>query len=60
MGEEKVYCRHEGENSQRHLEGCRLNMAMRGGVWERVERKRREEEQRGYLGTQRPRDQEDM
>lgn len=26
MAEEKAYGRYEGENSQRHLEGSRLNM----------------------------------
>ena len=28
--EQKVYCRYEGEYSQRHLEGSRLNWTMMG------------------------------
>jgi hypothetical protein len=28
MVEEKVYCKYEEENSQRHLKGSRLNCAM--------------------------------
>lgn len=28
MVEEEIYCRHEGEHSQRHLERSRLNMAV--------------------------------
>lgn len=29
--EEKVCCRYEGDHSQRHLEGSRLNQALRRG-----------------------------
>jgi hypothetical protein len=31
MEEEKVYYRSEGDYSQRHMEGSRLNQAGRGG-----------------------------
>jgi hypothetical protein len=36
----EVYCRYEGECSQRHLEGSTLNWAMRGEGEERREKKR--------------------
>ena len=55
MVEKKVYCRSEGENSQRFLEGSilkltsRINWAMGIGWWER----KREEP-----GTKRAEDQE--
>lgn len=38
----EVYCRYEGECSQRHLEGSTLNWAMRGEGEERREKKRGE------------------
>ena len=40
MSEEKVYCRHRGELSHRHLEGSRLN-STRGGSSEREREERR-------------------
>ncbi|MGE9641887.1 hypothetical protein ACQP3J_33135, partial [Escherichia coli] len=53
--EEKVYCKYEWGNSQRHLEGSRLNQTMRGGG--REDKRGREEREQEYLGTQRPRGQ---
>lgn len=50
MTEEKVYYRHEGEDSQKHLEGFTLNWATRGdsqvGVRVRSERGREERRER--------------
>lgn len=40
----EIYCRCEGERSQRHLEGSRINWAMRG------EREREREEEGGGKG----------
>jgi len=54
MGGVEGYCRWEGENSQRYLQGSRLNWTMRGGGQAAREEEEREREQRGYLGTQRP------
>lgn len=53
MVEEKAYCRYEGENSQRHLEGSRLNRAMVGAVREEEKKEERQalkgEEERGRV-----------
>jgi hypothetical protein len=47
----RVYCRYEEENSQRHLKGSRLNLAMRGETEVRgackIGRKRREKKREG-------------
>lgn len=51
MAEEKLFCRYEGENSHRHLEGSRLNRAM---MWDREydelrsQRRWGQEDQEGY------------
>lgn len=49
---EKAYCKYGGDFSQRHLEGSKVNWAMKGGGVVQ-ERKGREREQRA-LGTPRP------
>lgn len=53
--EEKVCCRYEGDHSQRHLEGSKLNQVLRRG-W--GSERGREERIPGVPETQRPRDKE--
>lgn len=57
MLEKKVYCRYEGDNSQRHLEASPLNWAMREGVeWGRglVGMREEDENRKSREGNQKP------
>lgn len=58
--EEKVCCRYEGDHSQWHLEGSRLNQVLRRGWGSEREREERGRGERipGNPETQRPRDKE--
>lgn len=53
MVEEKVYCRYEGENSQKHLEESRPNGAMLGGQREKKRRWGEEEKREKVKRTKR-------